>query len=210
MVTKPASVKPETFFTHLPSMIALGIGFLLTVWAYYLQPERSPTFLIVGFFSVIFLAVYLFILGVRNPNVDDLTGFFRKEAFLLLAEQHRKFTMRRKTGFYLMLAEVHPRNDNAIHTAADILRGAFRTADILARMEKGLFALLAIDASQDSRTVIEKRLSHKMADLSDSLSITMGAAFFNPNDTCPTIEELIHTANKKLNDEKEKNKRSGS
>ena len=73
-----------------------------------------------------------------------------------------------------------------------------------------------IDASEDSRTVIEKRIFKNLAEcnaakrLSYPLSVTLGAAFFSPIDTCLEIEELISVASKKLYDEKVKNQRSGS
>ena len=107
MNTKPANVKSEKFFTHPPSMVILGAGFLLTVLA-YLQQEKSYVFLIVGFFSALFLAIYLFIFETQHADIDETTGVYREKAFLLLANQHRKLAIRKKIGFYLMLAEVGP------------------------------------------------------------------------------------------------------
>ena len=215
MNTKPANVKSEKFFTHPPSMVILGTGFLLTVLA-YLQQEKSYVFLIVGFFSALFLAIYLFIFETQHADIDETTGVYREKAFLLLAGQHRKLAIRKKTGFYLMLAEVHPRNDRAIRLTADVLKDTFRAADIIANIGNGRFALIAVDASEDSRTVIEKRIFKKLAEcnaarkLSYPLSVTLGSAFFNPIDTCLEMEELIAAADKKLHDENIKNQRSGS
>lgn len=215
MDTKPANMKPENFFSHPPSMIILGAGFLLTVLA-YLQQEKSFTFLIVGFFSALFLAIYLFIFETQHSDIDETTGVYRKKAFLLLAGQHRKLAIRKKTGFYLMLAEVRPENNEAARLAANLLREVLRTADIIANIGNGRFALIMIDASEDSRTIIEKRILKNLAEynaakkISYPLSITLGAAFFSPIDTCLEIEKLIAAADKKLYDENIKNQRSGS
>ncbi|GEM_PF-3028943 len=226
--------KRVTFFTHPPSLITLLTVAFLTFFAYLFQP--TPYFFLLGGFSAaILLSVYLFWFEARNTArhlqklsvLDESTGLYNRRGFLILAEQHRKVAMRKKTGFYVTMVDIDPlekinnahgqaEGDRAIHLVADVLRKTFRMADILSRLENSTFALIAIDASLDSKTIMEKRLLSKLAEcvtekgLPYTISLALGSAFFNPTDDCPSVEELMVRADKKLYDEKEKNKRRGS
>ena len=93
--------------------------------------------------------------------IDDLTKLYNRRGFLTLAERHLKLAVRKKTGVFLLFADLdglkiindtfgHLEGDRALIDAADILRASFRSADIIARLGGDEFTVFPIEAAAES------------------------------------------------------------
>ena len=94
--------------------------------------------------------------------IDDLTKLYNRRGFLTLAERHLKLAVRKKTGVFLLFADLdglkiindtfgHLEGDRALVDAADILRNSFRSADIIARLGGDEFTVFPIEAAPRAR-----------------------------------------------------------
>jgi diguanylate cyclase (GGDEF)-like protein len=148
--------------------------------------------------------------------VDDLTGLNNRRGFLTLAQQQIKMARRNKRELVLLFVDMddfkhindrhgHQQGDVALQRAARVLRATFRDSDIIARLGGDEFVVLAADTGT-SASIVE-RLRHELAVRNESdglpytLSFSVGAARFDPEDP-PTIEELLHTADSMLYEQK--------
>ena len=150
--------------------------------------------------------------------LDDLTGLYNRRGFLTLGAQHVKLALRTNRGSLVMMADLdglkqindsfgHPEGDLALVRTAEILRGTFRTSDILGRIGGDEFAVLAIEARQDSGEVLMARLQENLVrynaqpDLRYKLSISAGVATLDPEGTL-SVEDLMARADAALYDQK--------
>ncbi|MCH9627047.1 MAG: hypothetical protein S4CHLAM2_06810 [Chlamydiales bacterium] len=151
---------------------------------------------------------------------DEMTGLYNRRGFDTLLKQQRALAIRNNQGFYLFLADLdylktindtygHPTGDRALMDVADCLYLAFRHHDILARIGGDEFAIIAINASIDSKESLEQGIYDQIQQLNKKtsepyrLSLSLGAAYFNGAAPVP-IEELIHEADKSLYQTKQK------
>ncbi len=149
--------------------------------------------------------------------LDDLTGLYNRRGFLRLAEQHLKLAGRTKRGSLLVFADLdglkeindthgHPQGDQALQDTAGLLRSTFRTSDVIARIGGDEFAILAIEAHQDSGEILTKRLQEKLKEANASrrpyvLSVSFGVAYLDPERTS-SLEQLMTQADQALYERK--------
>lgn len=156
--------------------------------------------------------------------VDDLTGLNNRRGFLALAEQQIKFARRNSKELVLLFVDMddfkqindkygHQAGDIALQRAARVLRSTFRDSDIIARLGGDEFVVLAADTGTSASIV--QRLRKSLMERNDSedypytLSFSVGAARFDPEDP-PTIQELLHTADAMLYEQKRARPRSAA
>jgi diguanylate cyclase (GGDEF)-like protein len=151
--------------------------------------------------------------------IDDLTGLLNRRGFNSLAEQQLKIAQRSNRSLILFFIDLdglkqindqygHPQGDQALKTAAAVLRQTFRSSDIIARLSGDEFAALAIDAAEQSVPAILSRLRSKLAQqnqrgASYRLSLSTGGALFHPGDPAD-LPALLAEADRLLYQEKRK------
>lgn len=151
--------------------------------------------------------------------VDDLTKLYNRRGFLTLAERHLKLAARKKSGVYLLFADLdglkiindtygHLEGDRALVAAADILRSSFRSADIIARLGGDEFTVFPIEAADGTAQILIGRLEEHLRRHNDAnagrgyrLAFSVGIARFEP-DSSWTIEQLLEQADKALYQQK--------
>lgn len=149
---------------------------------------------------------------------DGLTGLTNRRGFLLLAEQHLKLANRTKQPFVLLIADVdnlkktndtrgHLEGDLALMEIAMVLTKTFRGSDIVARLGGDEFAALAIDVKGADAEVLAARLQEELKlhnegrDRRYPLSLSVGAASYDPNNPC-SLEDLLARADAELYQQK--------
>jgi two-component system, cell cycle response regulator len=138
---------------------------------------------------------------------DELTGLYNRRGFFALIEHQLKLAKRRKTGMYLLYADLddlksindtrgHQAGDMALIETAQILRKSYRESDIIARIGGDEFVVFPAGTSDDDSEKILHRLHsaflHHCAQSNpvNKLSISAGIAFYNPDSPC-SIDELL-------------------
>lgn len=151
--------------------------------------------------------------------IDDLTGLYNRRGFLKLAEHHMKLARRTERGSALMFADLdglkqindafgHQEGDQALIMTAEILKATFRTSDILARIGGDEFAILAIQANEDSAGILTARLQETLKDYNArsryrwGLSLSVGVAYLDHQHPVLSIEELMAKADAALYEQK--------
>lgn len=139
--------------------------------------------------------------------IDGLTNLFNRRGFVTLADPHMKIAQRNKGRLLFASVDVEGLNkinenvgrdagDTALRETAEILRRTFRDSDVLARLEGGTFAALAIDASQDKSPIIANRLQQQVNSYNAQtvrgydLRLRIGFVAFEP-DAGVSIEDLM-------------------
>jgi diguanylate cyclase (GGDEF)-like protein len=90
----------------------------------------------------------------------------------------------------------HEAGDAALQAVARALRVTFRRSDVVARIGGTLFAVLALDLSEDERDGVEKRIMEHLTDVEtvryvgDDIVVRLGWTTRGPGDVT-TLEELI-------------------
>lgn len=103
---------------------------------------------------------------------DPLTGLYNRRGFLTLADHHLRLAPRTR-GVLLASADVpalkqinetHGRDegDRSLLGAAEVLRDTFRASDVVARLGADDFAVLVLDAAEETEDVIGPRLRAHM------------------------------------------------
>jgi len=152
---------------------------------------------------------------------DELTGVYNRRGFMALSEHQLKMARRQMSGIYMLYADLddlkgindnwgHPEGDLALIDMANILRTNFRESDVIARIGGDEFVVIPVGTASDNIQTIIARLQ-KAVDLHNSvsnrsytLSISAGAAFYDPAKPC-SIEELLAEGDKSMY-ERKKNK----
>jgi diguanylate cyclase (GGDEF)-like protein len=153
---------------------------------------------------------------------DQLTGLHNRRGFLTLAEHQSKISDRTKKGMQLFFADLdemkwindkmgHKEGDNALIEVAAVLKDAFRSSDIIARMGGDEFAVLAIDTSKLNPEILTNRLHNQIEALNNrenrkfGISVSVGCAYYDP-EMPSSIEELVAHADKLMYEQKGKKK----
>ncbi len=148
---------------------------------------------------------------------DDLTGLYNRRGFLTLSDHHLKLA-RRTRGLLLARADItglrtinkrfgYQEGDRALQAAAEILRASFRVSDVVARLSADEFAVLALDAADETAEVIAPRLRSRVAEHNErpdaryTLDLRIGITRCEREES-PTIEDLLARAAIALGDEK--------
>ncbi len=150
--------------------------------------------------------------------LDELTGLYNRRGFLRLAEQHMKLANRTKRALLLMLVDVdglkrindthgHAMGDQALKEAGEVLRGTFRTSDVIARIGGDEFAVIAIDAAKHSTDVLTRRLTEKLAAANArpgrafKLALSVGIVGLEPTQES-SLEQVMTLADQALYEQK--------
>jgi len=145
---------------------------------------------------------------------DEMTGLYNRRGFFTLLEQQVSLAKRTGQGFYLFVVDLdylkaindtygHPTGDRALMDVADCLHLAFRHHDIVGRIGGDEFAVIAINASADSKEHLKNSIYEKFKEQNEKtsepyqLTISIGATYFYGRSEL-TIKELIHTADLSL------------
>lgn len=140
--------------------------------------------------------------------IDGLTALYNRRGFLTLAEPHIKRAQRAKGQFLLCAADVtdlkqintvggYDEGDAVLRAVADILKRSFRDSDLLARLEGGTFAALAVDATSDKGPIIATRLQYNVQEYNNrtirnyELKVVLAFVEFDPSGS---IEDLLAKA----------------
>ena len=140
---------------------------------------------------------------------DDLTGFYNRRGFLILALQQLKMSRRSAQPMLLFFVDVdhlkktndqfgHDEGDALLLRAAAALNNTFRESDILARLGGDEFAILAAEGLDRTSEAILSRLNKSIDDVNQrcgvsSLSLSIGVARFDP-EAPVTLAELLTSA----------------
>ncbi len=139
--------------------------------------------------------------------VDETTGFYNYRGFVVLAQQQAKLSQRRLKGMFLIevsllnFEEINEvfgpyEREHALEELGVILKSTFRRSDIIGRIDKSRFAILAIDANENSKDIIVNRLNENIDKFNAShklryeFVIETKAAYYNPSSPVE-IEELM-------------------
>ncbi len=150
--------------------------------------------------------------------IDDLTGLYNRRGFADLGEQHLKLARRSGRAVILVYLDVdrlktindtlgHHVGDRALMRVADLLRDTFRRSDIVARIGGDEFAVLALEASEESEAELIKRLREKVTELNQWsrepywLSVSIGTARFDGMGRA-RLDDLLTEADQAMYQEK--------
>jgi len=155
---------------------------------------------------------------------DDLTGLYNRRGFFTMVEQQLKLFKRQKKGIYMLYADVdnlkeindifgHKEGDMALIDVANILRKNYREADIIARIGGDEFVVIPVETTGDNIDIISSRLQKSLKihnaekNYKYKLSITVGIAYYNPENPC-SVDELLVRADKSMYEQKMHKKKS--
>jgi len=154
---------------------------------------------------------------------DDLTGIYNRRGFKLLSERMVKLARRLQSQMFILFADMdglksindtlgYLEGDRAIHTMAIFFKNAFRESDLVARMGGDEFAVMGLI----NENFIPSRLIDRMNELVQGfnakgesrfkLSLSMGIENI-PYDSQAPIEEFLNSADAKMREEKQKQKK---
>ncbi len=145
---------------------------------------------------------------------DVFTGLYNRLGFMTMARQQIKYADRNKQKAMLLfididgfrqLVDIHGQGagDTLLIRMAGILRSTFREFDVVARLRRDKFVVLAMDSSQEDLKAITERLEkivsedNEAAEVPYKLSVSFGAAEYDPEDP-QDLELLILEADQKL------------
>jgi len=150
--------------------------------------------------------------------IDELTGVYNRRGFLSLAGQHLKLAQRTQRGSLLIFVDVdglkqindqfgHAEGDAALVAATEILKRSLRTSDVIARIGGDEFAVIAIEAHEDSGQILAGRIRqqteerHAQGAQKARLALSVGWAYLDPQHPF-SLEELMRRADEALYDAK--------
>jgi two-component system cell cycle response regulator len=131
---------------------------------------------------------------------DELTGLFNRRGFTVLSRQLLKLCGRMTRPVVLLFAEIDGSRagDETLRQVGTLMRRSFRDSDVLARLDGGSFAVLAIDVPDERG--LAARLEETLKDFNavrgqgePALRLTVGALRFDP-DASVSIEDLLDQA----------------
>ena len=151
-------------------------------------------------------------------QTDALTGLANRRGFAALGGQFLRLARRQGKGVILFAADLDglkPINDNhghavgdgAIRAAADVLRGTFRSSDVLARLGGDEFAALIIQETPDAAEAITRRIEQALEKYNADagrpfrLALSAGIAWADAGDPAG-LDELLARADAMLYERK--------
>jgi two-component system cell cycle response regulator len=152
---------------------------------------------------------------------DELTGLYNRRGFFTLVEHQLRIAKRKKTGMYLLYADLdelkkindilgHQEGDKALIATAGILKRNYRESDIIARVGGDEFVVFPVGKSGDDVDRILDRLQNAVDEYNTktargySLSISAGISYYDPEQAVST-DDLIARADHSMY-ERKKNK----
>jgi len=135
---------------------------------------------------------------------DELTGLYNRRGFTELAQQELRVCGRAKRSASVMFIDLngmktindslgHEMGDRALVATAELLRTAFREADILSRLGGDEFAVLAVDCSEEDAILVQQRLLRRAEAFNDgrepfTLRMSVGSATFAAQDGASRVK----------------------
>lgn len=152
---------------------------------------------------------------------DSLTTLLNRRGFFFQVEQELKLASRLHTHSILMFADLdnlkrvndtygHAAGDEMISNAAHILRGVFRTSDVISRLGGDEFAAFTMETADPSviRSRINKAIDNfnSKGDYPYQVSISMGfVALEDTTSVC--LEDLLRQADEAMYEDKQAKKK---
>jgi two-component system, cell cycle response regulator len=151
---------------------------------------------------------------------DELTGLYNRRGFFTLIEHQLKLAKRKKTGMFLLYADLddlksindtwgHREGDAALIETAKILRKNYRESDIIARIGGDEFVVFPAGTSDDDSEKILDRLYNAFlrhrtqSNPGYKLSISAGVSLYHSDAPC-SIDELLALGDKSMYERKVK------
>lgn len=140
--------------------------------------------------------------------IDGLTGLYNRRGFVTLGDPYIKRAQRQKGQFLIVSADIaglkqintvagYDEGDAVLRAVAEILKKSFRDSDLLARVEGGTFAVMAVDANAEKAPIIATRVQYNVEEWNNrtirryQLKLNLGFTEFDPTGA---IEDLIARA----------------
>lgn len=150
--------------------------------------------------------------------IDDLTGLYNRRGFMELGTQFLKLSRRSGRGATVLFLDLdrfkgindehgHHVGDRALVNVADVVRGAFRRSDLVARVGGDEFAVLAPASSAEPAEMLEERVRQGLDEFNllskepYQLRASLGVARFEPGQPAG-LEALLAAADADMYDEK--------
>jgi len=157
-------------------------------------------------------------------RIDPLTGLYNRRGFYILAENNLQLIRRMNKKGLLFYGDMdglkrindtwgHKAGDEAISATAWALQHTFRSSDILARFGGDEFVVMTIDIDESSLKDIFSRLQKNLDKKTHqgrgySLQISLGYMLIEEENAHLSLDELLHEADKRLYEEKQRRKRN--
>lgn len=150
----------------------------------------------------------------RRQVVDELTGLYNARGFEQLASHHLAMADRSKRPVPLVFVRLDepdaqdPESDaepraRSIADTAELLRGAVRGSDVIARVGAGVFCILLTGDAAGADAAVLSRLVERVAAVnaggSRQLSLSVGTATYDPERPV-ALDELIARADRRLHE----------
>jgi diguanylate cyclase (GGDEF)-like protein/PAS domain S-box-containing protein len=151
---------------------------------------------------------------------DELTGLLNRRGFVTMAKQQLKIADRSGRGMFLMYADMdglkeindtlgHHEGDRAILEIASLFKKNVRESDVVARFGGDEFVALMVDVSEAAdESIITERMLKRLEALNQAnkgrsyrLSMSLGLAYYDPQDNC-SLEDLLVRADAAMYDNK--------
>jgi diguanylate cyclase (GGDEF)-like protein len=140
--------------------------------------------------------------------IDGLTGLYNRRGFVTLGDPYIKRAQRQKGQFLIVSADVaglkqintaagYDEGDAVLRAVAEILKKSFRDSDLLARLDGGTFAVMAVDATTEKAPIIATRVQYNVQEWNNrtirkyELKLNLGFTEFDPSGA---IEDLLARA----------------
>ncbi|MHC1692293.1 MAG: diguanylate cyclase [Sphaerochaetaceae bacterium] len=152
---------------------------------------------------------------IRSLSVtDELTGLLNRRGFMIAAEQELKHADRMKQSMALIFFDMdnmklindtfgHAEGDDALKSAASIIRSTFRESDIVARWGGDEFVVLALDVPQGAIHILLERFNSHLAQARTrdhtpyDLSMAAGTVMYDP-DSPVELKTLVGLADEAM------------
>jgi diguanylate cyclase (GGDEF)-like protein len=146
--------------------------------------------------------------------LDELTGLYNQQGFMLFANQQLKLANRTKKKMCLLYSCLDNSQyiydtfgqyigDGAIMEVAGCIQDIIRSSDLLCRIGRDEFAVLAIEVDDKCQEKIIDRLEKKIEERNTlstgefELSIRMSTAVYDPGNQC-SIEEMLELSQNRM------------
>ncbi len=156
--------------------------------------------------------------------VDELTGLYNRHGFETLAHQTVEHAARTGQRLGVLFCDLdnlktindtygHADGDRVIQAAAEALRRAMRSADVIARLGGDEFVALTIETSPDGTEALRDRLHavvermNRQLDLPLPLEMSVGISVCDAPGTC-RLQELVDAADSDMYERKHRGGRS--
>ncbi len=145
---------------------------------------------------------------------DQLTGLYNRRGFFTLGKRELNRTQRSEKSLLVFFADLdglkaindqfgHEEGDRALIATAKLLNQTFRSLDIVARIGGDEFAVIAVDASEEVRERLLRRLYRLInsfnarKDQPYRLSISIGHTLYDPHKPA-SLDDLLSLADREM------------